>query len=178
MVYKNDVRNNYPITNPMIAKMLVEKRFGEIYDFVLKDVFYQTELLNRNNISFLLKSALMLDFDNIEKKLRLIEKNIQLYIAYEMKANDEIIDGRQVWNEFKQLCLDKEKGYAQKKVELSRLAEKMSYFTYNVYNVDNKTFSCDEEFAGYCYIHNGERFIVDDKFDRKAFSAEYRGRFL
>lgn len=178
VVYRNDARTNYPITDKKISEMLKQKKFGEIYNLVLKDVFNKTELLNNQNISFLLRAALMSDFEKIEKQLRLIERNAQLYLAYQMNTGEEIINGREIWRKFKQLCLDKEKGYAQKKVELSRLAEKMSYFTYNVYNIENKNFGCDDEFAGYYYIENGERFITDGKFDRKAFSAEFGGMFL
>ncbi|WHH59321.1 CRISPR-associated helicase Cas3' [Petroclostridium sp. X23] len=178
VVYRNDVRTNYPITDQMISEMLEQKKFGEIYELVLRDVFHETELLNNKNISLLLRAALISDFEKIEKQLRLIERTAQLYLAYQITLEEEIIDGREIWYRFRQLCADKEKGYAQKKVELSRLAEKMSYFTYNIYNIEDKTFRYDEEFAGYYYIENGEQFIIDGKFDRKAFSMEFGGRFL
>jgi len=57
------------------------------------------------------------------------------------------------------------------------LSEKMSYFTYTVYGMENMEMRCDEELGGYYYIEDGERFIEDGKFNREAFSQSMRGLF-
>ncbi|HBK54438.1 MAG TPA: hypothetical protein DDZ44_10925, partial [Syntrophomonas wolfei] len=66
---------------------------------------------------------------NIETAMRLIDPTRQMFIPYRW----EELDGYQVWDEFKVLCRNREMGYAQRKVELSRLALKMSYFTFTIY---------------------------------------------
>lgn len=181
MIYKGDLRLNYPITDKGVSQLFVNKDFEGIYSKVLDDLKNKTDELNRNNIKNIIRDCLELKFNNVEKAMRLIEPNIQLFIAYEIKDDkDDLnnINGREIWQEFKLLSQDKSMDYAKKKVVISRLKEKMSYFTYSVYNNDNLVLRCDEEFAGYYYIEDGERYIIDSKFDRQGFSLAMKGRFL
>ena len=181
MIYKGDLRLNYPITDKEISRMFQHKDFEGIYSKVLDDLKDKTDQLNRNNIKNVIRDCLEMKFIDVEKAMRLIEPNIQLFIAYEIKAdnNDEkSINGREIWETFKQLSQNKDMAYAEKRVAISQLAEKMSYFTYNVYNSGNLVLRCDEEFAGYYYFEEGERFIKDGKFDREEFSLAMKGRFL
>ncbi len=177
MIYKGDLRTNYPITDDIITEMFRQKNFEGIYSKVLTDLKDKTDQLNRYNIKNIITACLKMKFDEIEKAMRLIDSNMQLFIAHRIVDDNKIIDGRKVWEKFKDLCKNKEMTYSEKKVNISLLAEEMSYFTYNVYNIDNMQLRCDEEFAGYYYIEDGERFIKDGKFDREAFSTFMRGIF-
>jgi CRISPR-associated endonuclease/helicase Cas3 len=171
-IYKGDIRIHYPICNPHIEEMIVSKDFEGIYKIVLADLKMQTDMLNRNNIQYLYKACLKLQFDVIQEKMKLIESNSQVYIAYELKTDHESINGRDVWEEYK--SISKNKDYAKKKVKLSMIAQKMSYFTYTVYGTDNMEMSCDETFGGYYYIQDGEKYMEDGKFNREAFSQSRR----
>ncbi|HOJ11451.1 MAG TPA: CRISPR-associated helicase Cas3' [Clostridiales bacterium] len=177
-IYKGDLRISYPITNEEIAKMFQCKDFEGIYAKVLTDLKNKTDQLNRDNIKNIFKACLEMKFNEIEKAMRLIDSNIQLFVAHKMVVGNEIIDGRQVWKEFKDLCENDDMEYAEKKVNISLLSEKMSYFSFNIYNINNMQIRCDEEFAGYYYIENGECFIKDGKFDREEFSRAMKGMFL
>lgn len=174
-VYKGDIRIHYPISNPQIAEMILNKDFGEIYNIILTGLKEQTDMLNRNNINNLYNDCLKLRFDEIQKKMELIEKNSQVFIGYILETEDGPLNGRDIWEEYKTIYFNK--NYAEKKVKLSLLAERMSFFTYNVYGVDDMKLNCDETLGGYYYIQDGERFIEDGKFNREAFSQSMKGLF-
>jgi CRISPR-associated endonuclease/helicase Cas3 len=61
-------------------------------------------------------------------------------------------------------------------VEYSRMALKMSYFTFQVFR-DNIPAGA-EEYGGYYFIDGGERFIEDGVLDREALERYYGGIFL
>ncbi|WP_129723718.1 CRISPR-associated helicase Cas3' [Xylanivirga thermophila] len=176
-IYRGDIRINYSITDEGIAKMLQDKDFEGIYSRVLSDLKDETDQLNGKNIKKLFESCLKLRFDEIAKKMRLIEGSKQIFIAYEMKTDEGVINGRDIWNRYKELCQTKEMGYAEKKVNISLMHEEMSYFTYTIYGMENMELRCDDEFGGYYYIEDGEQFIKNGKFDRDAFSKSTRGIF-
>ena len=176
-IYKGDIRTNYPITDQLIAQMLHSKDFEGIYTRVLSDLKNETDRLNRKNIKNLFKLCLEMQFDKVQKELRLIDGNRQVFLAYEIETEDGLLNGRDVWKKYKAICQTKEMGYAQKKVNLSLMVEEMSYFTFSVYGLEDKELRCEEEFGGYYYIENGENFIEDGKFDRNAFSESMKGLF-
>ena len=176
-IYRGDIRTNYPITDNKIAAIIKSKNFESFYSKVISDLKDKTDRLNRNNINELFRLCLELRFDEIRNKMRLIDDSKQVFIAHQMETDEGIIDGQAIWEEYKRLCQDKELGYAQKKVYLSMIAEKMSYFTYTVYGMENMEIRCDEELGGYYYISNGDQYIRDGKFDREAFSKSMRGLF-
>lgn len=178
-IYRDDERIHYPITDPHIGELLKNKDFKGIYELVLHDVKVKGERLTRkDSIQFTYKNCLELNYREIEQKMRLIPPAYQIFLAYELAVDGEILSGRRVWEQYKNLCLSKDMGYGEKKVRLSEMAEKISYFTYTVYSNDQQTLSCDEEFGGYYYIENGEQFIEDGKFNRKAFQNSSKGLFL
>jgi CRISPR-associated endonuclease/helicase Cas3 len=66
--------------------------------------------------------------------------------------------------------------YAQRKVEHSRMALKMSYFTFVVFR--DKIPDGVEEYGGYYFIEGGERFVTDGILDREALEDYYGRMFL
>lgn len=177
-VYGDDERINYPIMQENIADMLQNKNFKGIYELILQDVKRASERMTIDNIYYTYEACLKLRYQDIEERMRLIPPTNQIFLAYTMHLADEIIDGREVWAQYKNICGDTKIGYGEKKVALSRIAEKISYFTYTAYTNKGQPISCDEEFGGYCYIENGEQFIEDGKFNRKAFNNYTGGLFL
>jgi CRISPR-associated endonuclease/helicase Cas3 len=177
-IYGNDERLHYPISNPRIAGMLRQKDFRGIYQEILQNVKTINASRTARNIRYTYAKCLELRYQEIEKDMRLIDPTYQIFLAYDMECEGQIISGRDVWQQYKELCLNRHMGYGQRKVELSRLAEQISYFTYSVYNSGYQSLGCDEEFGGYYYIENGEQFIENGKFNRKAFMNHAKGLFL
>lgn len=177
-IYGQDERLNYPVTNPLIAQLLQQKDFKAIYEGILRDVKANGETKALRNIRTTYARCLELKYQELERSMRLIEPTCQIFLAYELNDGDQMISGQAVWQRYKELCLTKNMGYGQRKVELSKLAEQMSYFTYSVYSRGEQSLGCDEEFGGYYYIDNGETFIENGKFNRKAFMNHSKGLFL
>jgi CRISPR-associated endonuclease/helicase Cas3 len=118
------------------------------------------------------RQCVQLNFKDIEAHMRLIEPNLSLFVPYTM----DDIDGYQVWEEFKALGSNQEMAYSRRMVEYSRLALKMSYFTFQVFR--DKIPAGAEEYGGYYFIEGGERFIMDGVLDREALEKYYGGIFL
>lgn len=177
-IYREDKRGEYPISKPEIAEMLCNKDFAAIYDQVLNDIRKSKNEKNKNNISYTYQECLGLEYKTLEKKLRLIDPNQQIFLAYTLQVGEKLVDGHDVWQRYKELCANTKLGYGQKRVKLSEMAEKMSYFTYTVYNLEEMELNCTEEFGGYYYFDRGEEFIEDGKFNRKAFGNATKGLFL
>ena len=177
-IYGQDERLNYSLKNPLIAALLQQKDFTAIYKNILADIRAKGESKTVHNIRTTYTRCLMLKYQEIEKAMQLIEPTYQIFLAYELSDGKQVISGREVWQRYKELCLNKDIGYGQRKVKLSELAELMSYFTYSVYSRGQQSLGCDEEFGGYYYIENGEPFIENGKFNRKAFMNHSKGLFL
>lgn len=175
-IYRNDARTNYTIVNsPVAREALREKRFAELYSLVMKDIYKRTEKENKENILFLLKYCLTLDCRSIQNKLSLMEPNIQIFLPY---TTEDGLDGRKVWMEYEKLCTNGKITYAERKVYLSRLSEKMSYFTFNIINMNNIVIECDKKIGQYYFFEDGGQFIIDGKFARNKFTGRLKGLFL
>ncbi|MGI6649199.1 MAG: CRISPR-associated helicase Cas3' [Bacillota bacterium] len=171
-IYRGDARLNYSIHDPTIRQYLQGKRFDEIYARIFTDLIAQTSKANQKNLANLDENCAQFNCKKIEEQMRLIERNWQLFIPYVW----EDLDGYQVWEEFKALDSDKEMGYAQRMIEYSRMAQKMSYFTFTVFR--DQIPDGVEEYNGYYFIDGGERFVEDGVLNREALEKYYGGIFL
>lgn len=171
-IYRGDARLKYSIVDSGIRKNLQEKRFDEIYTHVFADLITKTSKANEKNIVKLDEDCAQLNCKNIEKQMQLIEPNWQLFIPYVW----EDLNGYEVWEEFKSLGNNQKMSYAQRMVEYSRLALKMSYFTFTIFR--EKILFDAEKYAGYYFIDGGERFITDGILDREALEKHFGGMFL
>jgi CRISPR-associated endonuclease/helicase Cas3 len=172
VIYSGDERLRYSIQEPSIRKHLQEKNFGEVYEQVFKDLIAITSKSNAKNLANLDKQCGQLNCQNIEKHMRLLERNWQIFVPYVM----DDLDGYQVWEEFKALGSKREMSYAQRKIEYSRMALKISYFTFQVFK--DKIPDGAEEYGGYYFIDGGERFIDGGILDREALEKFYGGIFV
>lgn len=177
-VYKEDFRLEKDLLDIKYREYLLQKDFNEFYELCFSRIESNKNELNENNIENLENDIKRLDYNAIENKMKLIdEQNYQIYLANSIydEENSEIIDGRDIWNKYKELVQDDTIDYAEKKVKLSKLYEKMSYF---IYNMRTKPMHHDEYFGTIFYVKEGERFIKDGKFDRKKYKEETEGLFL
>ncbi len=170
-IYRGDARLNYSISVPSIRNDLQEKRFDQIYRQVFADLLDRTSKANEKNFAYLERDCAQVNCLRIEKAMRLIEPTRQMFIPYHW----EDLDGYKVWDEFKALCSNQEWSYARRKVELSQLALKMSYFTFTVYGDQQPPGS--EAFGGYFFIEDGEQFVKEGVLDRKALENYFKGMF-
>lgn len=166
-IYKGDSRANqeFRITNQDIWECLKNKNFPAYYKGIL-DLWKKNHEKNSETdvYSNIVK---MLDFPKIKKKMQLIDENkwnVSVYLGrIIMNEEGEEIDGRKVWEAYKNLLYDSEMNYAERKVKLSEVTAKMNYFMYQVQQVDC---TYDEQIGEVFYIKNGEDYIENGKLNR------------
>lgn len=169
-VYKRDYRKEEDITliSKEIRNMLINKNFSKFYDLVMEKIEKGLNKENDMNIDEFRKEMIFkLDFKGIEKRMQLIEdkdKEYQIFLSRDIELeNGEILNGHEVWEKYVELLKDNKLGYAEKKVKLSIVNEKMNYF---IYKVKHLSISYND-FAGNIYwIKNGENYFTEGKFDR------------
>lgn len=174
-IYRNDIRNGYNIKDKKYKRMLEEKDFEQYYQEVLKEVNNKGEEYNQNNFNRFLEDAQTLQFEKIDKKMKLINQmNLQLFLNQIITIDNKKIIGSQVWEEYKQICLNSELNYARRKIELSKIHEIMDLFIYSItiYDKDNCKKYYTEEFGDILYIENGENFIEEGKFSKERYDKK------
>jgi CRISPR-associated endonuclease/helicase Cas3 len=180
-VYKNDNRIQFTLKDEKMLGYLISKDFHSYYDSIMDILLNKTNKSNTQNIEAFKNKLLFLNYKDVHEHMKLIDNtDVQLFLAYKAEiisdGGNKIIDGRIIWQEYKELCTDKTLGFAEHQIKLSQLGEKISYFTYNVSVKQAEAFH-DEHF-GFYYIENGEDFIEDGKFMREKFIEKSEGLFL
>lgn len=180
-IYEKDNRIQFTLKDPDMLEYLALKDFHSYYQNVMNIIMDKTSKQNTSNIEAFKVMLLNLEYGKVNAHMKLIDnRNVQIFLGYEAEVDSdgkkETIDGRQIWQEYKELCLDKNLKYAQRQVKLSQLGEKMSYFTYNVSLQQAEAFH--DEKLGFYYIEHGEDFIEDGKFMRDKFTEKKDGLFI
>ena len=114
--------------------------------------------------------------------MKLIDEKIGtklLFLARNIKKDNEIILGNEVWNNLKKVFLNKEMSYAERRVKLSEIMEKVDLFTYNIpsFLLSNISFN-DSLGKDIIFIENGEEFFINGKFDRSKLKIEDEYEFI
>lgn len=143
-IYKEDYRVDtaYTLRKDEMKQLLADKNFGKYYDYILKGIRkYRNDRKNENGIEAFVDKVKKLDFVWISQKMKLIDKNddwkMSVYFAREITTDTgEIIDGKQVWERYRELLSDMTMNYAKKQILLSEVKSKMSYFIYQI-KIDN-----------------------------------------
>ncbi|MBX4264470.1 CRISPR-associated helicase Cas3' [Clostridium estertheticum] len=183
-IYRADFRLEFDLTYTKYQEYLINKNFEEFYENCFKRLEEKKSEKNKENIMNLDEAVLYLDFEKVSNMMKLIvEENYQLFLAHEIKneqTGEVIVDGKVVWMEYKNLISDKEMDYSKRKIELSNVAQRMAYFTYNYNDYDNKNdkspkFS-NENIGRLYYIENGADYITSEgKFDRNKYKEDSGG---
>lgn len=172
-IYKEDLRKNIDFTllNDEIRKILLSKIFPKYYDKINLEIEKQKNANNKYNFKqFINDSVGRLNFKEVKNKMKLIDddrKDYTVFFTREITMKDgRLLKGEDVWNEYKNLLKDNTMEYAEKKVKLSIINEKVSYFTYKVYRFEN---SYDDNIGDIFKISEYEQYFKNGKFDREAF---------
>lgn len=184
-VYKKDLRLEKDLTDKKYKQFLRNKNFSEFYSLCFQRLDDKKKENNSNNIKRLDEAALYLNFVEVNNIMQLIvDENYQIYLSHVIDVEDgKKIEGALIWCEYKKLIEDKDMDYSKRKIRLSELSEKMSYFTYNYCDYKNK-FNKEpkyykENIGRLYFIEDGENFITEDgKFDRKKYDEYSGGKFL
>ena len=192
-IYRKDLRTEDSLRSEAYQQMLQEKDFSGFYRLVMGRINEERQKANSKNWLHFTSHVQQLQFFEVEKQMRLItEKQFTLFIDHRVTFTNEAgvveeWEGKQVWEEFENLMLDKELNYAERMVRLSQTKEKMAYFTYSYGVQHNSKIDAPgiytEKIGSLFYVPEGERFMELDengskKFNRQAYKAEEDSPFL
>ncbi|MHD0314022.1 CRISPR-associated helicase Cas3' [Fusobacterium varium] len=178
-IYKSDVRiqGRFTLMNEEMREILKSKNFSEYYSKILEvlDDFSNKE--DEENIeNFRRNKVVQLNFEEINKRLKLITdemKTKMIFFSRNIKIEGEEIEGNKVWKEFKEVFLNNEIGYAERRVKLSEVMEKVDLFSYNIPKEMTYRLSYQDSIGdNILYIQDGEEYFVNGKFDRKKMQSK------
>lgn len=177
-IYKDDNRLEYSLQKEEVRAWLQTKAFDKFYEKVLEKIYEKTEQYTNENIENFYRYCSNINFSRIQKKMKLIDsETIQLFLNYTIDMDGEKIQGSDIFEKYKTLYFDKDMGYAEKKIKLSKVAEKLNLFIYAIYK--NKTNVIEgEQFGDIYYVENGEEYIENGRFNRAKYLGEGDGLFL
>lgn len=172
MIYRNDFRKmkDLILLNKDIQEILQNKNFDLFYEKVMERL-EKTKGGNNQEVNidvFREQSICRFNFEDIEKRMQLIIDDRRMYTVFlnrEITMDDgSVIYGKDVWDRYYELLINKELGYAERKVKLSEVAEKMDYFTYQV---DKKNFNYNDVLGDMFYIEDGDKYFENGKFNKE-----------
>lgn len=167
-IYKSDIRikKEKTLLQEKIREILIEKNFQEFYEKeILPELKELKERQNDENIEdFFINTVGCLNVPEISRRMKLINDNRQLisvYIARELEVEEGVVlDGKKLWQTYKELLMEKDMPYAEKTVKLYNLRSQMNQFIYQM-SRDIIFFEYDR-IGDISYIEDGESYF-DEK---------------
>ena len=177
-IYKEDYRVDtaYTLRKDEMKQLLADKNFGKYYDYILKGIRkYRNDRKNENGIEAFVDNVKKLDFVWISQKMKLIDKNddwkMSVYFAREITTDTgEIIDGKQVWERYRELLSDMTMNYAKKQILLSEVKSKMSYFIYQI-KIDN-SLDYNDRIGELYLIEDAEQYFENGRLNTDQFYSQ------
>ncbi|MCH1981236.1 CRISPR-associated helicase Cas3' [Ruminococcus sp. OA3] len=174
-IYRRDIRINpeFTLKNETMREILATKNYQNYYEQILRILKMRKEKADSQNLEqFFSECVGSLDFVKVHERMKLIDDNRQMvsvYLARNIKEEGAgEIDGRTVWEEYKELLLNEEMEFAEKKVRLYKVRSSMNVFLYQLSK--NAVFDWNEQIGDIYYIEDGEAFFDENGIlDRKKF---------
>ena len=195
-VYKKDKRTELDLRSEKYQQMLIEKDFRGFYELCMARINEERGKANEQNWDHFVLQVQNLAFQTVADRMQLIlTKDCTLFIDYHLKIREQEDDskylelqGSDVWEAFKKLLNDSNMEYAERKIKLSQLYEKMALFSYSygIYPEQGKWEPniYTESIGTFYYVENGERFMEEDpltgakRFNRIKYEKEGNSPFL
>lgn len=172
-IYRKDIRadSGYTLKNQWVKDVLINKNFSAYYNEIMKEL--ATEYNESTNSKYSIEEFFEqivagLDFYKISDRMKLIDddnRTVSVFLA--RRIEDEvgnIIDGGDIWNKYIELLKDKKLEYAEREVKLSEIRAKMSYF---IYEVKDLNVPYDDFIGELYYIEDGKEYFKNNKIDKE-----------
>ncbi|EYD69869.1 CRISPR-associated helicase/endonuclease Cas3 [Fusobacterium necrophorum] len=161
-IYKKNIiiGNNLNILKDEMKTILEEKDFFKFYhEYVLKILKKQNSRENEKGIQNFYDLIFDKRFRDISERMYLIEdrKRKTYFFNKTIRLGDITLIGSKIWEEYRTVLLEKE--YAKKRVLLSSIMEKMSYFTYDLSMETDIIYS--DQIGDIFYVEDSEQYFQD-----------------
>ncbi|MBS7007945.1 CRISPR-associated helicase Cas3' [Anaerostipes sp.] len=159
----------YTLANEEMREILLKKDFQKYYSPVL-EVLKKTFISSAGDhgITAFFNSVLgLLDHYKIEERMKLIQDDMwsmSVYLCRKVEEEDgTLIDGKEVWDQYKKLLMDQEMDYSKKKYLLSEVRSKMNYFTYAIQKTD---LMYSDRIGELYMIEDGEKYYRNGRLNK------------
>lgn len=170
-IYKNDLRMNkeFTLENENMKEILINKKFENYYSPVLDAIkTYNESLCEFNLDEFFSQDVGGLNFKKIKSRMELISDDmwsISVYLSTRIKTEDNLIlDGKEIWDNYRNLLSDNKLEYAEKQVKLSEARSLLNYF---IYQVKKTNIPYNDRVGELYFIEDGEKYFRDGKVDKE-----------
>lgn len=173
-IYRGDFRaeKKYSLINEWVKEILISKNFNKYYEKILiglKENYNDSTRENLNTERFFKEDVGGLKFSHVAEKMKLIDDTMErqsVYLAREIPLeNGEVLDGKDIWNQYIELLRDNKMKYSEKEVKLSEVRAKMNNFIYEVQK--NNNIIPNEIVGDLYYLEDGESYFKDGKVDKE-----------
>lgn len=187
VIYKNDLRLKKTLKYKKYQEILTNVEFSKFYDEVLDKIKIKSNELNdKNGIKSHYSSIKLQNHRNIAKKMKLISnQTFSIFLPYKFNMqtfdntgnllSESLMDGEKIWGKFIKLTNNQSLSYAEKRINLMKIREFLNLFIFQIYG---KELIGIDEISGIYYIRDGEKYIINNKFDREIFKQDYKSRIL
>lgn len=182
-IYREDVRvhKEFTLENENVRNYLEKKDFYGYYQQILQVIKknYNEQAGEGGLQGFFLQKTGKLYWHDVKKRMQLIEEDrwsMSVYLARVLiSSQEEVIDGKDLWIQYKALLQDFQMDYSEKRVKLSELTSKMNGFIYQIKK--NYDLIYDDRIGEIFYIEDGEKYFEQGKLNRKKIQGEI-GEFV
>ena len=177
-IYENDYRmdESFTLKEREMREVLKKKDFSFYYHKILEVLkVNQNNSTSRDGLKYFFEEIVAkLDFPKIEEKMRLIENNnwsMDVVLCRTLDLEDgTILDGENVWKQYKELLCDRKMNYAKRQIELSKIRSQLNYFVYQIrYNYD---LAYNDIIGELRCIYNGEKYFEYGKISREKLETD------
>lgn len=177
-IYRKDKRLQYNLNKEISREWIKNKKFELFYNKILQQIKEETEEYTEKNISNFKKYCKLINYKKIEDIMQLIKTNtIDIFINYTINIKGKEIKGSDIFNKYIKIYKDNQISYSEKKVKLSQIAEELNLFIYSI-NPNKINLIEGELIGGMYYVDDGEKYIVDGRFDRSKYLEKGDELFL
>ena len=125
---------------------------------------------------FFAEQVTTLNFQQVKEHMKLIDKkymSISVYLGKKILDDEsgEVIDGNELWEEYKALLQNNSIGYAEKKIRLSAVMARMNCFIYQIKQPEIEV-SYDEQIGELFYIRDGEKYFLNGRLNRSMIQGQ------
>ena len=178
IIYKKDKRIGYGLDKEQSRQWLENKNFDLFYEKVLNRIKEETEKYTENNFEEFKKACKFINYKKIEEKMKLIKTDtVDIFINYIINIDGQEIEGKRIFEEYRKIYNDEEMSYAERKIKLSHILEKLNLFTYSIHKNQLNLIE-GEKILGFYYVENGQKYIENGRFCRSKYLGKGEELFL